>query len=393
MGEHVIATCPTCKKKMRVPGDKGKIRVTCPGCKGAFLFEGTSSAGRGARTSAGSATTTSRSQGNVRADSRSGPHAGAQASRIWSNERDAQETAKSKPSMFSPSMRNAFDDAFRPKGKGNRQNSSDRSPQSRVNVQHKANVQHGADAGFASATSTSAASTGASSAGAGSASANSVTRYVVLGRFKHAHTSKDWTGLKNRMKDAANVPVYLDGVQRGVLTPNGDGLTLQIDGNKHSLSTSPFSRKHVLPAGSDGYIAFFFNDAFQIGIADDPFKEELIQFVLEMVRGRGFRERIRDRANRDNCVDIKVQSKGLLLKFALADGQYARDRKEKLFLEREEMIYYQQVGLHPTPEHRCPSGYWASLETEVQIAIENDPEADLEHVAGGYAERKVHDLY
>lgn len=377
MSEHVIATCPTCKKKMRVPGDKGKIRVTCPGCKGTFLFEGASSVGRGAQTSAGSTTAASRSQGNVRADSRSGPSAGAQASRIWSSERDAQETAKSKPSMFSPSMRNAFDDAFRPKGKGNRQNSPDRSSQSRADVQHGA----------------SASSANAASATVDSTSANSVTRYVVLGRFKHAHTSRDWTGLKNRMKDAANVPVYLDGVQRGVLTPNGDGLTLQIDGNEHSLSTSPFSRKHVLPAGSDGYIAFFFNDAFQIGIADDPFKEELIQFVLEMVRGRGFRDRIRDRANRNNCVDIKVQPEGLLLKFALADGQYAHDRKEKLFLEREEMIYYQQAGLHPTPKHRCPSGYWASLETEVQIAIENDPEADLEHVAGGYAERKVHDLY
>lgn len=392
MSEHVIVTCPTCKKKMRVPGDKGKIRVTCPGCKGTFLFEGTSSAAQAAQTSVGSTTTTSRSQGNVQANSQSRPNADAQASRIWSNERDVQETAKSKPSMFSPSMRNAFDDAFRPKGKGNRQNSSDRSSQSRADVQHGASASS-ANAASATVDSASASSTSAGSASVDSASASSVTRYVVLGRFRHAHTSKDWTGLKNRMKDAANVPVYLDGVQRGVLTPDGDGLTLQIDGNEHSLSTSPFSRKHVLPAGSDGYIAFFFNDAFQIGIADDPFKEELIQFVLEMVRGRGFRDRIRDRANRNNCVDIKVQPEGLLLKFALVDGQYARDRKEKLFLEREEMIYYQQAGLHPTPEHRCPSGYWASLETEVQIAIENDPEADLEHVAGGYAERKVHDLY
>lgn len=189
MGEHVIATCPTCKKKMRVPGDKGKIRVTCPGCKGAFLFEGMPSAGRGSRTSAGSATTTSWSQGSVQTDSRSRPNAGAQASRIWSNEQDAQETVKSKPSMFSPSMRGAFDDAFRPKGKGNRQNSPDRLSQSR------ANAQHGASASSANTASATVDSASASSTSAGSASASSVTRYVVLGRFKHAHTSKDWAGL------------------------------------------------------------------------------------------------------------------------------------------------------------------------------------------------------
>ena len=28
-----VFSCPNCEKKLRVPGGKGKIRVTCPQCK------------------------------------------------------------------------------------------------------------------------------------------------------------------------------------------------------------------------------------------------------------------------------------------------------------------------------------------------------------------------
>lgn len=31
--ERVILDCPRCSRKLRVPGDKGRLRVTCPGCK------------------------------------------------------------------------------------------------------------------------------------------------------------------------------------------------------------------------------------------------------------------------------------------------------------------------------------------------------------------------
>jgi glutaredoxin-like YruB-family protein len=31
-----IQACPHCQKKLRLPKDRGKIRVTCPACQGAF---------------------------------------------------------------------------------------------------------------------------------------------------------------------------------------------------------------------------------------------------------------------------------------------------------------------------------------------------------------------
>lgn len=30
---RVVIDCPRCSRKLRVPGDKGRLRVTCPGCK------------------------------------------------------------------------------------------------------------------------------------------------------------------------------------------------------------------------------------------------------------------------------------------------------------------------------------------------------------------------
>lgn len=34
--DHRIATCPACQGKMRLPSDKGKLRVSCPNCKNTF---------------------------------------------------------------------------------------------------------------------------------------------------------------------------------------------------------------------------------------------------------------------------------------------------------------------------------------------------------------------
>lgn len=31
--ERVVLDCPRCSRKLRVPGDRGRLRVTCPGCK------------------------------------------------------------------------------------------------------------------------------------------------------------------------------------------------------------------------------------------------------------------------------------------------------------------------------------------------------------------------
>lgn len=39
--EYEFTTCPECKTTLRVPGDKGLIRVTCPKCQHVFEHQGT----------------------------------------------------------------------------------------------------------------------------------------------------------------------------------------------------------------------------------------------------------------------------------------------------------------------------------------------------------------
>ena len=34
--DHRLAECPNCKTKLRVPTNKGSIRITCPKCKHEF---------------------------------------------------------------------------------------------------------------------------------------------------------------------------------------------------------------------------------------------------------------------------------------------------------------------------------------------------------------------
>lgn len=40
--EYHIIPCPTCKQKVRLPANRGKLSVSCPKCKGTFLFDSNS---------------------------------------------------------------------------------------------------------------------------------------------------------------------------------------------------------------------------------------------------------------------------------------------------------------------------------------------------------------
>lgn len=35
--DHCYFKCPTCKTRVRVPKGKGKIKITCPACRGTFM--------------------------------------------------------------------------------------------------------------------------------------------------------------------------------------------------------------------------------------------------------------------------------------------------------------------------------------------------------------------
>lgn len=35
----MVITCQHCRQRLNVPHDKGRLRITCPACKGIFLFE------------------------------------------------------------------------------------------------------------------------------------------------------------------------------------------------------------------------------------------------------------------------------------------------------------------------------------------------------------------
>lgn len=216
------------------------------------------------------------------------------------------------------------------------------------------------------------------------------TRTVTVTRGIHQYKELDGIGLKNMFKDSTPVPVLLDGVSQGTLSKNQSVVIFSIDSGAHTLSFNPISAKTLLPAGQDNYSAIFFNETFHVGIEGDPFEQELVSFILNMVRGKGFRDRIFHPNNRHNAVGISLRPDHILIYYDVKTtkgfSQWASGREE-------EKISYFSAGLNPPPASRQPGGYWSHMEMLIRDAITCDKQANLTHTDYGYTFKASHDLY
>lgn len=289
MEEYVIINCNNCKSKLRVPGNRGRIRVTCPVCKHQFSYSGT----------------------------------------------------------FENIPKATFDTPPQ-------QNQSSRQP---------------ANTAFEQPTQ--------------------ACRTLTVARLKHAHTGLDVYGLRNKLLDNISVSILLDGVKQGVLSNNGK-LELHIDSREHRLASAILGSSYKIPAGNESYLALFFNNAFQIAPLEDPFRDRLMEFLLRIVRGQGFKERILNPNNRTHAVEINLTSNYIEIFMHL---DKPKGLVQLVTGGQSEKIYYKDVGLVPPNEDRRPGGYWDYLKTYMRETVENDSEADLVHAAGGFTIRTTHKLY
>ncbi|MBR6790748.1 MAG: hypothetical protein IKM31_07780, partial [Oscillospiraceae bacterium] len=188
-------------------------------------------------------------------------------------------------------------------------------------------------------------------------------RTVTVTRGIHSYKGLDGISLKNMFKDSTPVPVLLDGVLQGTLSKNQAVVTFSVDSGAHTLSFNPISAKTPLPAGQDNYSAIFFNETFHVGIEGDPFEKELAVFILNMVRGKGFRDRVFHPNNRHNAVGISLRPDHILIYYDVKTtkgfSQWASGREE-------EKISYISAGLTPPPKSRQPGGYWSHMEMLIQ---------------------------
>lgn len=214
-------------------------------------------------------------------------------------------------------------------------------------------------------------------------------RTLTIIRLTHAHKDMSFAGLRNVLRDAAPVQILLDGVVQGKLEKD-QNMVLQIDSGEHKLAFTTLGSGYRIPAGYDDYKAFFFNNKFGIAPTVDPFRDQLTEFVLRMVRGQGFRERILDPNNRNHAVEVRITDTYIEVFTALAK---TKGLAQWTLGGKAEKIYYQDINLMPLQNDRLPDGYWHYIDTHVSEAIENDEEADLTRGAGGFTIRSRHNLY
>ena len=218
--------------------------------------------------------------------------------------------------------------------------------------------------------------------------ANSL-RTVIVTRGIHAYTEPNLQGFLNQLKDAKYVHIYLDGVLQGTLSKTCDKVEFQIDNAEHRLSYLEHANHATLPAGKDSYRVMFFNEVFHIGIENDPFEAELREYVLKMVRGQGFQDRLNDSNNRNHAVELEFLSDYILVYYYLNEtkgiSQWISGRKE-------EKVYYHNIGLMPPRKQDEPTGYWSHIHYAMESAIVNDPQLNLTHTGSGYTTGGIRSL-
>lgn len=214
------------------------------------------------------------------------------------------------------------------------------------------------------------------------------TRTLTIRRLTHAYKNLSYHGIKNAFLDVYPIHIFLDGQRQGML--NKAPVVLEMDSWEHYLSPAVFASKYRIPAGNENYVAYFFNDKFKIGPEEDPFRDDVIDFVLNMVRGQGFRDRIKNWNNHNHEVAVTAEPDHIRISWS---PEKTKGLLEWATGEKTEKIFYSQIGLVPPNGERLPDGYWEYLDLCIREAVEDDPQADLEYGSGGFTFRRTHNLY
>lgn len=339
MSETAIIICPNCNNKLRVPNDKGAIMFTCPVCRSKWPYQGTAKVA-GITPPPKSNTTASFRDSNT-----------TKKQTTTNSSASINNVKKTTTNVSSSSTSNVNRPNPTPPVYSNRVKQTPPQPST-----PKPQIP---------------------------------TRILRVSRGEHAYKQADGIGVKNMFKDSIPYNLYLDGVNCGTMKID-QPIVLNIDSREHFISQTPISAKFKLPAGNDSYVATFFNNKFIIGIVDDPFRSGLEQFVLQMVRGKGFRDRILDLNNHHKAVEVTIRPDYILVHYRL---NRTTGLSEWSTGEKQEKIYYSQIGLTPTPAALQPGGYWEYLDNYIREAIINDNQADLCHDVGGFTIRTTHGLY
>lgn len=217
----------------------------------------------------------------------------------------------------------------------------------------------------------------------------STSRTVSIDRLTHTYKEWNFYGAKNMWRDNKSVHIFVDGKDRGLL-PKSDLMVIGLNNDLHILKCAAHGSQYTIPAGTEDYEAYFFNDSLWIGPVQDRFRDELIAFALKMFRGKGMKERMMDSNNQNHHVKINIDQDGIRLSWNVVKP---RGMKQWLSGMNEEKISYQQMGIAPLLREKQPGGYWDYIRTKVEDAIVMDEEADMEKYLLGIRMRTEHRLY
>ena len=395
----ILTTCPECGRKHRIPRNHLNLLMTCGECSYRFypmdniVITKHSADSQSANTTARSTNSTTGTYGysqnaKVYGDNilTSCPKCGRK-SRVPRNQQNTLTTCGNCSHQFYP----INDSAFTKNNTASK--SADSNPESaRSNAKSANTTTSSANTNTWSANTTQTTppkeSTNTSKENA-SQTINSI-RTITIQRLMHAHKSLDMAGLKNVFMDNYPIHIFLDGKDQGIL-PKYDTMTLHLDANEHILKPAIMSSKYLIPKGTDSYIVYFFNDAFQIGLVHDPFRDKIIEFIIQIFQGQGIKDRINNPNNRNHNIYLKVCYDGIYLSWDVAK---THGLKQWATGQEEEFISYQSAGLQILPAEKMPSGYWEFVQNCAEETILKDEKANMmkDHL-GGFTYNTKHNLF
>jgi len=198
-------------------------------------------------------------------------------------------------------------------------------------------------------------------------------RVLKFVRYTHANKDLSLQGVGNVIKDAAFVNLSIDGFSVGKL--GKEEMTIPLDGNSHQIGINGSIGKYFIPAGTDNYKAFYFNSNISIGSENDPFREALAKYMVNIFRQSSTKKKLRDSNNSNHSVVINIGSDHVRMFYPLIKTSGI---KEWSLGGHEEIISYSEMGLpSPKPENMQPSGYWSYIDDYVKEAIQKDSQANV----------------